>query len=563
MDIETNDLESSKGDAEVTNQETDQAAPKEHDTEDATMNDADNGAQVSVTSALEAALGMHSGSTEGTELVQADGLENNEDENPEWEVDSSPYESASSSSDSSDSSDDDSDDDDDHPILGLEETARLLMAADDNDGDGDGPNRSGKPAAPLRTKNEIIDDAPPKPDVTITPEMKIELLGHIEFIVDRTIVVKSKTAGEVSVLNSGTVLCKEDRAVVGALADVIGAVRDPKYTVGFSKEEEIKELGLEIGTPIFYSVEHADYVFTQALKEMKGTDASNLHDEEVAPEEMEFSDDEKEAEAKKALKLKKRGAKATRGGRDGHPNPMSLADTVAHALNYDEDEDGPYRPLTRPQLLPQGGPSSLPPRPDTGRGGYNHRGSQRGGRGDARGGRGQRGARRGGGRDGPRGGHGGSASYSNTQGQHQAFQMPQGPPAPPQNPHLPPPPFGAIPPPPVGHWTPGIPVPFPPPPQYHAQAQAHGAHVPPPPPFNFNYQGWNSTNQQAAPAHPQPTGYPQGAYASAPQPPTAGGAYANPAFFQGANRNQQGQAQQPQHQQYWNQQQGGYGQGPN
>lgn len=38
----------------------------------------------------------------------------------------------------------------------------------------------------------------------------------------------------------------------------------------------------------------------------KGCDASNIYDEELAEHEREFSDDEKEREAKKAKKNKKR-----------------------------------------------------------------------------------------------------------------------------------------------------------------------------------------------------------------------------------------------------------------
>ena len=47
---------------------------------------------------------------------------------------------------------------------------------------------------------------------------------------------------------------------------------------------------------------------TKPLKALKGSDASNLWDEEVGVEEMEFSDDEKEAEFKRALKKKKSGS---------------------------------------------------------------------------------------------------------------------------------------------------------------------------------------------------------------------------------------------------------------
>ena len=584
-----------------------------------------------VTSALEAALEQMMPATvpaptstgnEGTNNNESAGNDQNmeEAEHPEWEEDSSPYESSSDSDSSDDSSDEDSEDEGGYPLLGIDETARLLMAEMD-DADGDGTAKTGKGAAgALRTKNEIAEEPIPKPDVSITPDMPIEHVGEVQFIVEKTVVIKSQSPGEVKALDSGSILCKEDRTVIGVLADVIGNVRNPMYTVMFAKEDDIKEIELTVGTPVFYSVNHAQYVFTRELKQMKGTDASNLHDEEVAAEEMEFSDDEKEAEYKRAMKLKKRGGKAGRGGREQTNQPQQFGKTESGpstSLNYDEDDDGPYKPLSRPPGFGQG-LSALPPKPETGitsppRGGH-HRGSSRGGRGDFRG-RNQRGGNRG--RDSRppfRGGRGGSQSYSydgNQSPQTPSFPSPQIPvPPPSQNPHFPPPPFGqklpAMPPvPPSGHW-PAVPVPYPPPPVSYTRPQASQPPVPPQVPtgnFNFNYQAWsqNTPGQQQyqypqAPHHQAPTpppqqqhapaaGYPQppvppawpGA-GSAPQAPPAG-AYVNPAFFSGLQHPQQ-QAQtppaqhQPQHQppaqQYWGQQhqhqqhpQNPYGQGPN
>ncbi|KAH7016790.1 Gar1/Naf1 RNA binding region-domain-containing protein [Ilyonectria destructans] len=412
-------------------------------------------------------------------------LQDDQGENPQWEIDSSPYESSSESS-SSDSSDEDSDNEG-YELLGVEETARLLMQAEGGSDDEGDKGGKGSSAAQLRTKNEIVDESVPKPDVTITPEMKIEELGFIEHIVESIMLVKANTTGEYQVLDSGSVLCTAERVVIGAVAETIGKVLQPMYTVRFSSEDEIKELGLEVGTKVFYTAEHASFVFTEPLKALKGSDASNLHDEEVGDDEMEFSDDEKEAEYKRALKQKKKDKwKNGKGAKE--PHPLRQEARPDGGLNYDDDEDGPYKPLARPPGYGTGAVSNETYEPPAGRS------FQRGGRrGDGRG----RGGRGRGGRGG-RGGFGQSRDgYSMPpQSTHQQqAPAPQaqwgGPQAPPQGvaPTMPN----------FGFQFPGWPQP-PAAPNPHAGGSAS---APPPPP------GWPAQGQQGAP----------------------GGAFVNPAFF--------------------------------
>lgn len=448
-----------------------------------------------------------------------------EEEHPEWEADSSPYESSSDSS-SSDDSDDDSDDEKDYKVLGPEETARILMEMDggsDDEGDGKGKGSGSL----VRTKNELPESIIPRPDVEIKPEMEIIELGTIEHFVDNIAVIKANTTGEYEVLDTGSVLCLQDRTVIAALADVIAAVREPRYTAGFTDEEEIKSFGLEVGTKIFYPPAHANLGMTQALRVMKGTDASNWHDEEVAEDEVEFSDDEKEAEHKRQLKAKKRGA---RGGRDGgvsrggrNDSVTGNASTPSNGLNYDDDDDddddGPYRPLPRPMGFGQSQPALGGN--ETASGFSGHGGAYRGNRGDFRGrgsrGRAGRGNRGGNTRNGhslpprPQGqaGQGGAQGYQQTPTRQYSL-----PPAPPM---------------PIG----GQPYPVFPPPQPNGQQ--------PPQPSNQQFPfAW--------PQNPQPGFYP-------PPPPQftgqpgANGMYFNPnllAVLQAQVQNQSRQDQQNQ-----------------
>ena len=277
---------------------------------------------------------------------------NNENINPdeaEFEIDSSPIQS-SDDSDSDDSSS--SEDSDEDVLLNPEEQARILMQVDDDDDDfGKGENIG----APLRTRNEVPENIIPKPNVTITPEMKIEELGAVEGIVESILLIKAKTSGEYWVLESGSVLCLADRSVIGVVSETLGRVQQPLYSVMFTNAQEIAQAGLSVGTKIYYSEQHSTFVFTQTIKAYKGSDASNLHDEEVGDEEMEFSDDEKEAEHKKRVKQRKEERKNKRqqqngeGNRGPHPlEQQQAAYDPAVGLNYEDDDEGPYKPLARP-----------------------------------------------------------------------------------------------------------------------------------------------------------------------------------------------------------------------
>lgn len=453
----------------------------------------------SLTGALEAAIGglpsdsaaQPAASEPAQQAEQAEPqmveLQNDTGDNPEWEIDSSPYESSSESS--SDSSDSDDSDNEGYELLGVEETARMLMEAeggsDDEGGGGASGGKSGS-GAQLRTKNEVAEEVVPLPDVTITEDMPLEELGAVEHIVDNTALVIGVTPGEYQVLDSGSVLCTAERVVVGAVAETIGKVTRPMYTVRFSSAEDVARLGLAVGTTLYYTPAHATFVFTEPLKNLKGSDASNLYDEEAGDEEMEFSDDEKEAEHRRALKQKKKdkwkannpekaaaaAAAAAARTRDHHSHhPLRQQQNVDGGLNYDEEDDGPYKPLARPSSLASGPGSSQYDQPSSSRSGY-QQGGRRGG--DFRG-RGRGGGR--GGRGGYTRGGGGGGS-----GSRDGYSMP--PQSQPQNQYAPPPP--AMPQGSFGMQFPGWPP-----------AAASGA-VPPPPP------GWPGAAGAAVPAPPPP-----------------------------------------------------------
>lgn len=53
---------------------------------------------------------------------------------------------------------------------------------------------------------------------------------------------------------------------------------------------------------VFHIPRRSKYVFVDMIQKMRGSDASNIHDEEPAEDEVEFSDDEKEAAFKQQRK---------------------------------------------------------------------------------------------------------------------------------------------------------------------------------------------------------------------------------------------------------------------
>jgi hypothetical protein len=75
--------------------------------------------------------------------------------------------------------------------------------------------------------------------------------------------------------------------------------------VRFNTAAEISEAGVQIGTTASTVQPLAKFCLTRTLN-AKGTDASNLNDEEIAPDEGEFSDDEAEMAARASRKRKVR-----------------------------------------------------------------------------------------------------------------------------------------------------------------------------------------------------------------------------------------------------------------
>ncbi|KAI4240865.1 MAG: hypothetical protein L6R40_004860 [Gallowayella cf. fulva] len=382
--------------------------------------------------------------TKASDVAEADGQQtfeeiakaNKKNGEAEFELDSSPIESSSESESDSSSSSEDSD----YEMLDPEEEARRLMQEDGGSDDEGGKGGKAHPG-PLRTLNEKPDEIIPKPQIELTAEMTVSALGSVEHVVENSILVKGKTSGESRALESGSLLCLEDRSVVGVIAELLGQVQQPYYSVRFTNPAAIAEAGISKGTSIFFVEQHSSYVFTQSLKALKGSDASNMHDEEVGDDELEFSDDEAEAEHKRRVKQERqarrggreergdraerdgnRGGRGDRGDRKdcggrkdridgfskgprgsqlrgrgrGKLNETEPKETSTPTMNYDDDNDGEdlYTPLARPsnlhEIMGRGEAPQEDPNPRM-NGSMSGHGFQRGGRPERGRGRGERG----------------------------------------------------------------------------------------------------------------------------------------------------------------------------
>ncbi|KAI9725401.1 MAG: hypothetical protein M1828_003251 [Chrysothrix sp. TS-e1954] len=320
----------------------------------------------------------------------------------EFAYDSSPEVSdtsssaSSSGSESSSDSGDDQDDGEESGLLGAREQARILMEGAGGSGD-EAEKPDAAAAAAVRSVNEVAAPVYPKPDIEITADMEIVQFGSAVHAIKGELLIESLQSGEKEVLEDGSVVCLEDRTVVGCIAEQLWQVPRPHYLICFADPVEIGKLGIRSETKLFYVKAHSSFILTERLKEMRGTDASNIHDEEVGGDEIEFSDDEAEAAYKRARKEEKMATRGRgRGGRggtgkasvssrrngsygdnsNGTTNDFSTTagsgelpyfddapsvkyqDTTKIKYEDNSDEDM-YTPLARPT---QGGPN-MPPRP--------------------------------------------------------------------------------------------------------------------------------------------------------------------------------------------------------
>ncbi len=84
--------------------------------------------------------------------------------------------------------------------------------------------------------------------------------------------------------------------------ETFGPTAQPYYQVKFNSSYPIDADKVKLSRPVFHVPARSHFIALRDLHRMRGSDASNVYDEEPADHELEFSDDEAEAEFKRNLK---------------------------------------------------------------------------------------------------------------------------------------------------------------------------------------------------------------------------------------------------------------------
>ncbi|CDO73451.1 hypothetical protein BN946_scf185013.g86 [Trametes cinnabarina] len=261
--------------------------------------------------------------TDSEKEVEADILGGLDDDDTEMSSErNAPPSESTSDSDSSDS-DSESEEGEQHRSVKLPPKVADAEVEDDEDGDVGGPS-----GVQVRTKNEVVEVDITIPEISeVGPHDTLEKVGEVMSIVDKVVIVKGVPSeianrGSEKALDSDTLLVFEDRKVLGYIFETFGPTSEPLYQVRFNQRYPLDTEKVKIGRTVYHVPERSNYVFVRQLRQYKGSDASNVHDEEPAEDELEFSDDEQEAAHKRALAQRREQSRARSVSSSRHSTPL-------------------------------------------------------------------------------------------------------------------------------------------------------------------------------------------------------------------------------------------------
>ncbi|WJX73992.1 hypothetical protein P8452_57709 [Trifolium repens] len=150
-----------------------------------------------------------------------------------------------------------------------------------------------------RSRNDL-ENLPRVPPVNVNlgPHHKMLPVGVVTSIVGVKVIVEG--VEKHAPLNEGSILWITERQTpLGLIDEIFGQVTSPYYVVRYNSKNEVPE-GIHEGTLVSFIAEFVNHVLDDKDLYEKG------YDEEMS-DELEFSDDEKEAEYKRRQKQNKRG----------------------------------------------------------------------------------------------------------------------------------------------------------------------------------------------------------------------------------------------------------------
>jgi H/ACA ribonucleoprotein complex non-core subunit NAF1 len=194
---------------------------------------------------------------------------------------------------------------------------------------------------PIKSKNETEPKVEPI-HITIPNDSQLYPVGIMTQLVKAQIIVEQFESGEEKVLDLDSILVDEQKHIIGRISDTFGPVTQPFYAVRFNSEEEAKDQ-FQISKTAYFIPNFVKIVLTRPLKLLKGSDASNIHDEEIPEEEQEYSDDEKEIEGKRKKKGGQRSRKKPTTRPDSTPSRPIVQQSYQQAPRPAMPQQAPYQ----------------------------------------------------------------------------------------------------------------------------------------------------------------------------------------------------------------------------
>ena len=158
------------------------------------------------------------------------------------------------------------------------------------------------------TKNEIIDSE--RKELPIPFEINendiFTLCGNVLNIVEGKILMKPQNINsENKIINLDNIIFNKNKKPIGFIDDVMGQIDNPIYIIRIYPNLIDEKFKFNINEELYFCINRAQIINYDEIKNKhKGCDASNAFDEEVSSDDMDYSDDNEEIEAKKIRKAK-------------------------------------------------------------------------------------------------------------------------------------------------------------------------------------------------------------------------------------------------------------------